>query len=162
ADHRADSAPPGGTAAARSKRRWAVSATPPRPLALTILPDAIPPDLRPLRQYVVWRYELRGKDGQKKWTKPPYTPTTGLRASVTDPASWGTWDEALAAYRAGGWDGIGLVLTPNARIVAADLDHCRDRETGTLTPEAAEIVETLDGYTEATPSGEGVRVLVRG
>ena len=43
-----------------------------------------------------------------------------------------------------------------------DLDACRDPATGALAPWAAALVARLDGYTEASPSGTGVHVLVEG
>jgi primase-polymerase (primpol)-like protein len=46
--------------------------------------------------------------------------------------------------------------------VAIDLDHCRDPATGTVELWAAGIVRTLASYAEASPSGTGVRVFVRG
>ncbi len=43
-----------------------------------------------------------------------------------------------------------------------DLDKCRNPETGELEEWATEIIQDLDGYTEASPSGTGVHIFIRG
>ena len=43
-----------------------------------------------------------------------------------------------------------------------DLDHCRDPETGTIEPWAAEIVKLFGTYTKVSPSGTGVKLFGRG
>lgn len=112
-------------------------------------------------QWVLWRSEKR--DG--KLTKVPYQ-VGGARASVTDPATWTTFEKALASvdrYRGVvHYDGLGFVLTAADPFVGVDLDHCRDRDTGALVAWAREIVDALNSYTEITPSAEGLRVFVRG
>ncbi|HWP23570.1 MAG TPA: phage/plasmid primase, P4 family [Candidatus Binatia bacterium] len=131
-----------------------VTMNPPKPL--DVLPKNIPPELRGLRQWVAWRYELR--DG--KWTKPPLEPDGSGYAASTDPETWGRLSEALGLYRAGKAAGIGFALTLDCGFVGVDLDHCvRD---GQLEPWAAEIVERFASYTERSPSGEGVRIFVKG
>ena len=126
-----------------------------RPKALRVLPDAIPVELKQIRAWVVWRHEP-SKDS--KWTKPPYQLDGRTLASSTDPATWGTFPSALKRYNDGGVDGIGIVLTKELKIVGIDLDHCRDR--GTITPEALQIIEEMNGYTELSPSATGIRILV--
>jgi hypothetical protein len=42
-----------------------------------------------------------------------------------------------------------------------DLDSCRDPHTGQLETRAGEIVERLDSYTEASPSGTGVHIIAK-
>ena len=43
-----------------------------------------------------------------------------------------------------------------------DLDHCRNPETGEISEWAWAIIRTLDTYAEASPSGCGVRLFLRG
>ena len=50
-----------------------------------------PVELKALRQWVIWRYEVR--PGKDKSAKVPYQPRTGHRARTDVPATWGTWDE---------------------------------------------------------------------
>lgn len=120
----------------------------------------IPTDLQALPQWVVWRYEER--DG--KQTKIPYQPVAGaiVMASTTDPATWGSYDAAtVVAARSVGVDGIGFVFTADDPYCGVDIDHCRDPETGQLEDQAAAWTLLLDSYTEASPSGTGVHVLLR-
>jgi putative DNA primase/helicase len=115
----------------------------------------VPEALRQRPQWVVWRYEVR--DG--KPTKVPYR-VNGGRASVSDPASWATADAALRALAAGRADGIGFVFARGDPYCGVDLDHCRDPETGEIEPSARGWIDRLDSYTEVSPSGAGVHVIV--
>jgi primase-polymerase (primpol)-like protein len=101
--------------------------------------------------------------GKKKWDKPPIDPATGVDIDATDEANWMTFDEARRVARKQG-DGIGIALGPKDNrlgIVGVDPDDCIDPE-GNIDPEAMRIVRSLDSYTERTPSGKGLRVLIRG
>lgn len=123
---------------------------------LPVVHDAIPRDLREIDQWVLWRYEERGG----KPTKVPYR-VNGAKASSTDPQTWTTHDDVWTTYQAGGYSGIGLVLTETADIVGVDLDKCRDAESGTIEPWAVAIIERLQSYTEVSPSGCGIRIFLR-
>jgi hypothetical protein len=131
-----------------------------KPVALTVVPVTIPAVLKGLPQWVVWRYTWDPKD--EEWKKVPFSARTGRKASSTNAKMWATFDVAFAAYLKGGWDGIGLIHLPQDNLVGIDLDKCRDSTTGVLTPEAAAIVAEMVSYTEASPSGRGVRAYVRG
>ena len=113
--------------------------------------------MRDLRQWLCWRVEER--DG--KPTKIPYSPLTGARASSTNPESWTSYTEAVSACKERDYDGIGFVFTPEDDLCGVDLDGCLDPETGEIESWAQQIVEELDSYTEISPSGTGVHVLVR-
>jgi hypothetical protein len=115
----------------------------------------IPEELKALRQWVCWRYVERNG----RLTKPPYQ-VNGRPAKSTDPKTWNSFKAVFAAYRADGFDGFGFVLTQDDPYTVYDLDHCISN--GKLTPTAARIVERLNSYTEITPSGEGLRVIVKG
>jgi putative DNA primase/helicase len=137
------------------------TAAPQKPTALPVLPEGIPETLRALPRWVGWRYEL----AKGKWTKTPVNVWTGNHASSTDPGTWATFEQARAAYRSGGLDGIGIVLAQDGdgpALVGIDLDHCRDPRTGELQPWAQEIISGLDTYAEVTPSSCGVRAFVIG
>src|SRR5262249_30319743 len=125
--------------------------------------ENIPVELCSMTQWVVWAHTW--KDAEQKFAKVPYSPVSGARASSTDPTTWGTFDEAVAAYtvsRAHGpddcFDGIGFVFT-GTPYMGVDQDHVLG--DGALTPEAARIVADLDSYTEVSPSGTGVKTFVR-
>jgi hypothetical protein len=115
-------------------------------------------NIRDLRQWLCWRTEER--DG--KSTKVPYSPLTGERASSTDPKTWASYSAAVTASKEQGYGGIGFVFTPDDDLCGIDLDACIDLETGEIESWAQEMIEELDSYTEISPSGTGVHILVRG
>jgi putative DNA primase/helicase len=119
----------------------------------------IPADLRVLRQWVVYRRELR--DG--KATKVPYrADKPGVRASTTDVRTWGLFEQACRAVEAGKADGAGFVFSAQDPFCGVDLDECVASRSHDLKVAARRIVELLNSYTEWSPSGRGVHVIVRG
>lgn len=117
----------------------------------------IPKALRERPNWVVWKRERR--DG--KWTKVPYRAVDGgrTRASTDDPQTWGTFEQAIAC--AAQVQGIGYVFSVGDPFCGVDLDACRDPTTGKVHPAAAKIVMEFDAYTEISPSGTGLHVIVR-
>ena len=109
----------------------------------------IPEELRVLPQWVVWKAD-----------KIPLQARTGEKASVADPATWSTFEEACKAVEQGRAWGVGFVFTGKT-YVGIDLDKVIDDE-GAVGPEAAEIVKRLDSYTEISQSGRGLHIIVRG
>src|SRR6266849_8794347 len=70
---------------------------------LNHLPAALAPLIQEKR-WVVWRWEQR-KPG--KWTKPPYQAAQPHKlANTKDQSTWGSYEQALVAFNAGGWDGV--------------------------------------------------------
>ena len=57
--------------------------------------------------------------------------------------------------------GIGFVFTAEDPFCGVDLDGCLDQETGEVEQWAQEIVEELSSYTEISPSGTGLHVIVK-
>jgi putative DNA primase/helicase len=139
-----------------------------KPTALPLISGNIPADLKDLPHWVVWRYveEVDQDTGEVDFTKPPLNAQTLGLASSTNPKTWSPFAVAAATYQSGGLDGLGFVLaggtdgTPH--IVAIDLDHCRDRDTGAVESRAQHIVATINSYTEVSPSGTGIRIFLRG
>ena len=119
----------------------------------------LPDELKALRHWVVWRYEPR--PGKSKPAKAPYQPRTGHRARTDVPATWGTYVQAIARFRQGGWQGLGFVFTASDPFCGIDLDECRDPETLRVASWAGHIIHTLGSYTEVSPSGRGLHVLVK-
>ncbi len=118
----------------------------------------IPEELRSRPQWVAWKLEER--DG--KFTKVPHIAGGVGKASSTDSSTWRTFEEAVQALNTGRRDGVGFVFSSGDPYAGIDLDKCRDPETGDLEEWAAEIVADLGGYTEVSPSGTGVHIIVRG
>ena len=111
------------------------------------------------KQWVCWRSEVRGRDGKR--TKVPYSPRSGSRARSDDPDTWATLAEAEAAADKDDYHGMGFVFTARDPFCGVDLDSCVDPETVETEAWATEIVEELDSYTEISPSGTGLHVIVR-
>jgi primase-polymerase (primpol)-like protein len=121
--------------------------------------ENIPASLRHLPQWVTWRLENR----HGRWAKPAFDPRSGRPASVTDPGTWTTFALVADTYRHSGlFDGIGFVFTANDPFVGVDLDHCRNLANGHLDVWAEEVVAFLASYAEMSPSGTGVKILVKG
>jgi hypothetical protein len=121
--------------------------------------EKIPEVLRNCPQWVSWKLEVRG--GSKP-TKVPLNPNTGGKASSTDPTTWSNFERAFElASRNPNANGVGFVFTIEAGIVGIDLDHCLNNETGALLPWAQEIVTMMNSYSERSPSGDGLHILVR-
>ncbi len=140
------------TANDMTRTRTAIRVAVTQPPALESVPEA----LRRQLAWVAWR-SIR--DGARR-AKLPCDPRTGHAASCADPATWATFGDAVAAYRRGGYDGIGLQLTPP--IVGVDLDGCRHPDTGVIAPSALAVVRELQTYTEISPSECGLHVLALG
>ncbi len=113
----------------------------------------IPEMLRGLNQWVLWR----NLDGTKK----PFSPHGGM-AKANDPSTWGTFDQAVEMYGAGGFDGIGFEFAENGDLVGIDLDSCRDPESGKIDDWATGLIRELDTYAEVSPSEGGVKMIARG
>ena len=131
------------------------SAAQPKSYGSTLVEDAVPDVLRRERRWVLWGLELR----KGKLTKVPYNAGSGQRASSTDPQTWTDFESVVRAFRAsqtsapGAYNGVGFVLGDG--YAGVDLDDCRDPATGELAEWAQQVVQYLNTYTEASPSGTG-------
>jgi hypothetical protein len=121
--------------------------------------DNIPATLTERPQWVSWRYEY-APGRSKPWAKVPISPHGATKASSTDPKTWASLEDALQRYETDRLDGIGYVLTLEDALVGIDLDHVYP--DGTLAAWAAAEVNALATYTEISPSGEGLRLFIRG
>lgn len=119
--------------------------------------EKVPQELKELPQWVCWRLaDDPGKDRKKKL---PIDPRTGDPARSNDPATWASYEDAVAGKERFRADGIGIMFAHG--IFGIDLDRCIDQE-GQLLPFAREIVETVQSYTELSPSGTGLHILCAG
>lgn len=124
--------------------------------AVAFEPAHVPAALRERPQWVCWKYITRGG----KQTKCPVNPRGGGRADSTDPSTWASFDEAVAAWRGSDrYAGIGFVFAADDPFTGIDLDGCID-ESGNVVPSAREIIDSLSSYTEVSPSGRGVKVFI--
>lgn len=108
----------------------------------------IPMELRALPQWV-----CAGPD------KVPLSPRTGQPASVTDPNTWATFEEAVRT----GMKHVGFVLAEWDPYTIIDLDN---KPSKPCTPEQwarhQKILEAFDSYTERSTSGNGYHIIVKG
>jgi P4 family phage/plasmid primase-like protien len=117
----------------------------------------IPIVLRNRSQWVCWKREQRNG----KTTKVPYCPATGSKAESNDPNTWANFDQAMWEYQQRDFDGIGFVFSAHDPFCGVDLDHCIT-ELSEVEDWATEIVSNLDSYTEVSPSGDGLHIIVEG
>lgn len=93
----------------------------------------------------------------------PVDPGTGQYASVADPTTWTSYGLALDRYRDDAeLDVLGYVFTESGPYLGIDLDDCRDPDSGELDGWAGLVVNELDSYTDVSPSGSGLHVLLEG
>lgn len=115
--------------------------------------EKIPQEIKDMALCCLWKYE----DRNGKRTKPPYNHRTGRYARSDDPATFGPYDDVLAAYKHGGYEGIGMGIFDVW--CAVDIDHCFAESR--LSSLGIDIVDTMHSYTEVSPSGEGIRIIFK-
>jgi putative DNA primase/helicase len=113
----------------------------------------VPAELKQLPNWVVWKWGKARNDGKR--AKLPINPHTGTAARVNDSSTWGTFEEADAE----GYEGKGFMFS--GEYVGIDFDDCRNPATGVIEPGVMKVIEGLNSYTEISPSGKGVHVIVK-
>jgi putative DNA primase/helicase len=123
----------------------------------------VPSALKEYRQWVCWKYQeiKTNSAGEYRQTKLPINPKTRQAAKTNAPHTWGNFSECIEAANTFGFEGIGFVLTDNDPFVAIDLDNCRDATTGSIEEWALQEVSQFDSYTEISPSGTGLHIIVK-
>ncbi len=101
------------------------------------------------------------RPGEDHKRKVPINAMDGQPAKSNDPVTWCDFDTACLGKERFGLDGIGFMFSGDG-IFGIDIDHCYDPETRELDPAAAEIIETVQSYTELSPSGTGIHILCKG
>lgn len=114
--------------------------------------SGVPPGLREHGLFCLFRFEKR-KQNFLKPDKVPYT-ITGRKADPSNPTNFCSFDEAVAAYNKGGYDGIGIGCFNIIGMI--DVDDCIC--DGKLDMRGQDIVNTMDSYTELSPSRKGIHI----
>ena len=129
------------------------------PQLLPPLFDDIPAEIKAHPQWVMWKAIKR----EGKVTKPPFMPN-GEYAKANAPETWSSFTTCRLAYKGKihGFDGVGYVLTEDDPFVGIDLDKCRCPAFDLILPWAQVIIDEIDSYTEASPSGKGIRIFASG
>ena len=111
-----------------------------------------------IKYFNVWKLELvkDKKTGKERIVKMPYNPKTKRKGRVNDVETFGTFEEAVNAYKSGKYDGLGV--TGNESFVLVDIDNCIS-STGELSDFAKMIIKRLNTYTELSPTGTGIHCL---
>ncbi len=110
-----------------------------------------------LKQWVCWKSITRNG----RATKIPINAKTGTTASSTDCATWVSRVEAQQY-----WNthpeiaGIGFVFTPDDGYCGIDIDGCIT--DGVMSDSARHLISRFNSYTEISPSGNGVKIFIRG
>lgn len=114
---------------------------------------AIPHDLKAFKQFLTWRLEHR--PGDAKPTKVP-------QASVTDPSTWMTYEDAVNAFQAdSSLTGVGFVFTDDDPFVFLDVDGCLTAD-GSWSHDALHYINSIHGASwETSQSGTGLHAIAR-
>lgn len=143
---------------------------------------AMPAEMRERPQWLLWRFIA--KPGAKKPAKMPYyvnghprgwprgRPNDGRptdrhpqvdQGHELDRACLVPLDAVLQRLQGSlQWEGAGFAFLPGDGLVGIDVDGAIDRETGETSPLCRTVVESCESYTELSPSGAGVHVIVKG
>jgi hypothetical protein len=122
--------------------------------------ESVPGELKEGAFHMCWSYEI--PPGRKSETKVPKVALRAgsKQASSTNPETWRPLQDAVEAYDTGRYHGVARAVT--APYIGVDVDDCIDPATGEIDARGAEIVEALEGYTEVSPSGTGVKIWIKG
>jgi hypothetical protein len=122
--------------------------------------DAIPQELRALPQWVGAQDKI------------PLRPKDGGSASVTDPSTWGTFDQAIVGLELNLFTHIGFVFTSDDPYVFIDLDAPKDGQRQLLPQDHPLYIEhqkkcgtwikAFGSYSEKSASGHGIHIIVKG
>lgn len=126
------------------------------------LPDlsALPVAMREARRWLVWKSVANGSGKPRK--KPYYAngqPRNGTLDTAPDLSALASLDTAMAALKTGNYTGLGFALGPDDTGMVwqgIDFDHLSEH------PDLAALAESLPGYRETSPSGDGVHAIGHG
>lgn len=117
--------------------------------------DNIPELLRKQPQWVAWGVP-------DELPKVPYSPQELLKLNLFTaksgvPETWGTFEDAVKCVSMGLAKGIGYEFNGNG-IYGVDLDNVI--VNGAVIPQAQQVIEQLNSFTEVSPSGKGIHIYV--
>lgn len=124
-------------------------------------PDKIPAFLHG-KPFANWTAEPRtGQPG--KFNKAPRNPITGAKVGADKPELFGSFTQAVLALDSGKFSGVGVLLTGDDGLVGVDIDSYK--ATFEQRPQVKAWVadaRKAGAYCELSPSGEGLRLFMRG
>jgi hypothetical protein len=128
----------------------------------------IPSEMKATKRWVMWKldpiYEANkiklDKEGKPKFGKVPYDAKNDQKADSTDLSTWCSFDEAVARFNKGGYEGIGFVLgwdeETGRNFAGVDIDHLESAEDW---QRARKVAARFDTYTEVSPSEKGLHII---
>lgn len=129
------------------------------------LREQFPAALRDRPQWLLWRFEPDPERPDKPRKVPYYVGGSrrkGTQGSERDRQLLVALEPALARLGRGGFDGVGFAFLPGDGLVGIDIDGAIDADTGEVSARCQAIVEACASYTEYSPSGRGVHIIVAG
>ncbi|QOR55222.1 MAG: hypothetical protein SHS37scaffold296_39 [Burkholderiales phage 68_11] len=124
---------------------------------------ALPPAMRAVRQWLLWRFVE--KPGSKKPAKMPFYVSGrkrhGEQGSVEDRQELQTFEAALTEFGRGRWEGIGFAFLPGDGFIGVDIDGAVN-DDGEISERCQAIVKACASYTEWSPSRRGVHIICQG
>lgn len=130
--------------------------------------ENIPAEMRGYKSWVLWKFEET--EGGKP-TKIPYS-AKGHKADPTDSASWVSFEQVFQIYSANKdrYSGIGFVLSDADPYAFIDLDEPKNPDGSPLDQaeydirmaRQQKIFKEFDSYSELSPSGKGLHIIVKG
>ena len=157
------------------------NATADRAALLAALPH-MPQAMQDLPQWLVWKFLQ--KPGAAKPAKIPYYVSGCLRGwphgkpkdgkptdqqpqvaqgHDLDRAALCTLDVALAKLASmPALAGVGFAFLPGDGLIGVDIDHAINAESGEISELCAKVVDLCGSYTETSPSGTGVHIILAG
>jgi len=118
--------------------------------------SAIPSRLHSMRRWVVWKFKW--DEGMEKWTKVPYSPQTHqlFHRKAEECSTLELAHRVLMNHK---FSGVGVSAVLQDGLTYLDFDKCL--ENGKIRgAELEKFILDLGSYTEVSPSGLGLRVIV--
>lgn len=111
--------------------------------------DKIPQEVKEMALFCLWTYS-------KDKTKIPINPHTLKFGNSADPTKFDKYENVVGKTT----DKYGLGIGVFNNISAIDIDHVVD-ENGEINKKAQDIIDKINSYTEFSPSGTGIRILLK-
>ena len=123
-------------------------------LPVAVLEVNTPQVLRSSNSWIAWK-DVKGR-------KRPFRLDGAGMADTSNPATWGSFDDAIAVWKANPDVGIGYCLTRSEGLLFIDLDACF-LPGGVTKKWAVPIIEAFAGvgYMEVSPSGSGLHIITQ-
>lgn len=124
----------------------------------------IPQAMRDRPQWLLWRF-VESEAGKKPRKMPFYVSgrrRVGSQGSEADRAELTSFDIALTHLARGHYEGLGFAFLPGDGLIGIDIDGAIDAGTGEVSARCQSIIDACASYTELSPSGRGVHIIVEG